>query len=64
MTSDPRARPQGGPGDQRKALQARVWALQTEIANAQEALARLHERLEAALDELALTDGEEGESDG
>jgi hypothetical protein len=47
----------------RKALQARVWALETEIADAQEALARLHERLEAALDELALsTDREEGET--
>ena len=49
----------------RKALQARVWALETEIADAQEALARLHERLEAALDELALSiDGEGGETDG
>jgi hypothetical protein len=46
--------------ERRKALQARIWALRTEIDNTQQALARLRERLEAALDELALLPEEEG----
>jgi len=40
--------------EQRQGLQMRIFALRTEIDNTLQLLARLHDRLEAALDELAL----------